>query len=106
MKIRHQGETICISDLKELALANAAGFAEQARSALETGVKNIEVDLSQTAYLDCGGIGALIALRNDAHRNQRDISVRVVNPTPPIKHILHLTHLDSLLESAETSVHA
>lgn len=106
MKICHQGETLCISDLKELALANAAGFAREARSAIETGVKNIIVDLSQTGFLDCGGIGALIALRNDAHRNHREVSLRVVNPTAPVRRILHLTHLDTLLDSAETSVHA
>jgi anti-anti-sigma factor len=106
MKIRHQGETLCISDLKELALANAAGFAEEARSAMETGVKNIVVDLSQTGFLDCGGIGALIALRNNAHRDHRDISVHVVNPTPPVRRILHLTQLDNLLESTETAVGA
>jgi anti-anti-sigma factor len=103
MKIHNQGETLCISDLTELALANAACFAEEARCAIEAGVKNIVVDLSQTGFLDCGGIGALIALRNNAQRNHGDISLRVVNPTAPVRRILHLTQLDGLMESAGTA---
>ncbi|HWF18928.1 MAG TPA: STAS domain-containing protein [Verrucomicrobiae bacterium] len=106
MKIRHQGETVCISDLKELALANAAGFAEEARSAMATGAKSIVVDLSETGFLDCGGIGALIALRNNAQRDHHDISIRVVNPTPPVRRILQLTHLDNLLDSTPAELAA
>jgi anti-anti-sigma factor len=105
MKIYHQGETLRISDVKELALANASGFCEETRSALN-GEKRIVIDLSETGFLDCGGIGALIALRNNALQHRRDISVKVVNPTPSVRRILELTHLDSMLESSEASVAA
>ena len=90
-------DTLCIRCPKELGLANAAGFGAEARAAMETGATNIIVDLAGTGFLDCGGIGALIALRNDAQRVNRNISVQVINPTPPVRRILHLTQLDSLL---------
>lgn len=92
-------EYCCIRGPKELVLANAAGFSAEAHAALERGAKNIVVDLEQTGFLDCGGIGALIALRNDARRLSGDISVRFANPTAPVRKLLHLTHLDGLLET-------
>ena len=106
MKIHREGETLCISDLKELALANAAGFSEKTRDAICDGAKKIVVDLSDTGFVDCGGIGALIALRNNARLNHRDISVQLVNPPAPVKRILQLSHADEIFESAETAVSA
>lgn len=92
-------DEFCIHGPKELVLANADGFGAEARAALRSGAKHIVVDLAETGFLDCGGIGALIALRNDAHRTSADISVHLANPSEPVRQLLHLTHLESLLET-------
>lgn len=101
MKIHQFGETVRISDLKELGLANAAGFGAKARNALAAGAKNIIVDLSATGYVDCGGLGALVALRKDARHHKRNVSIRVVNPTPPVLRMMQLTQLGDLVENTE-----
>jgi anti-sigma B factor antagonist len=101
VKIRQFGETVRISDLKELGLANAASFGAKARSALAAGVKKIIVDLSATGYVDCGGLGALLALRKDARHHNCNVSIRVVNPTPPVLRMIQLTRLGDLVENTQ-----
>ena len=61
-----QGSSLLISEIKELGAANSNGFRDWVRSSLSDGQKNIEVDLSQTTFIDSCGLGALIALHKTA----------------------------------------
>ena len=56
----------------------------------------IEVDLSGTTFLDCGGLGALIALRN-ATRDRKG-RMRLLNPTPPVEQVLNLLEAQRVFE--------
>ena len=47
MKMEVLGDTVRISDVKELGSANANAFRDWVRSSLENGQRNIELDLSQ-----------------------------------------------------------
>jgi anti-sigma B factor antagonist len=96
MKLQIDGETLRISDVKELGAANANSFRDRARAALSEGQRHIEVDLSQTSLLDSCGLGALVALHKTACGRQGGL--RVLNPTPSVQQILELTQLHRVLE--------
>jgi anti-anti-sigma factor len=59
-------------------------------------VKSIELDLSQTIFLDSHGLAALIALRNMMGRCRG--VVRLLNPSPLVEQILELTRLHRVLD--------
>lgn len=98
MKILCEGETLNISDLEELGLANSDGFGREVRAALADGVKNIVIDLSSTRFMDCTGLGALATLSKTARKSQGGFSIRLVNPTPLVRRIVGLTGLDELFQ--------
>jgi len=80
MKIQPGGETLRVSEIQELGAANANAF--EVRGALTDGQKHIEIDLSQTAFIDSCGLGALIALHKTACG--RKGAVHLLNPQPPV----------------------
>src|SRR5437773_10823024 len=96
MKMQIQGDTLQISELNELGAANSNKFRDQARAALNDGQKNIEVDLSQTTFLDSCGLGALIALHKTACSRQG--TVRLLHPMPAVQQILELTRMHQIFE--------
>jgi anti-sigma B factor antagonist len=96
MKIEHEGETMRISGVLQLGAANANDFRDQARAALTDGQKQIEIDLSQTTFIDSCGLGALIALHKTAC--SRKGAVRLLNPQPPVQQILELTRMHHIFQ--------
>jgi anti-sigma B factor antagonist len=96
MKIEHDGETMRISGVLQLGAANANDFRDQARAALTDGQKHIEIDLSQTTFIDSCGLGALIALHKTAC--SRKGAVRLLNPQPPVQQILELTRMHHIFQ--------
>ncbi len=96
MKFLIQGDTLCISEIEELDVANSNNFQSQARAALTTAQKNIEIDLSRTRLLDSCGLGTLISLHKlTAHRNGM---VRLLNPAPGVRQILELTRMHRIFQ--------
>ena len=85
-----------VGGVKELSAANANAFRDQVRGSLADRLKNIEIDLSQTMFLDSCGLGALISLHKTACT--RSGAVRLLNPTPPVQQILELTRLHRVFE--------
>lgn len=96
MKVQNNGEIICISGIKELAAANANAFRDQVRASMTDTHKFIEIDLSETMFLDSCGLGALISLHKTVCA--RNGLVRLVNPTPPVQQILELTRMHRIFE--------
>ena len=77
MKIHDSTDRLTVSNIKELAAGNAESFREEVSSALPPGVKAIEIDLSDTEFVDSCGLGALIALYkqvNNGHEAVRRIA--------------------------------
>jgi len=99
MNIQVDGETLRISDVKELGAVNSNAFRDQARAAMTDAQKNIEINLSQTSFLDSCGLGALIALHKTACG--RNGKVRLLKPTLPVRQILELTRMNRLFEIAD-----
>lgn len=96
MKVQSQGETLNVSNVKELGAANSQAFRDEVRGAMTDVQKNIEIDLSQTTFVDSCGLGALISLhKTTCNRNG---AVRLLNPTPPVRQILELTRMHRIFE--------
>lgn len=96
MKMSANGETLQVYGVRELAAANSNTIRDQVRSALQEGQRNIEIDLSETGFLDSCGLGALIALHKTACG--RKGTLRLVNPMPSVLQILELTRMHRIFE--------
>ena len=80
-------KVLSVAGTRVLTTATASKFRERVFAALN-GHDVIEVDLSDTTFMDCGGLGALIALRNATRdRNGR---MRLLNPKPDVEQVLTL----------------
>jgi anti-sigma B factor antagonist len=96
MKVQLQGDTLTITGIKELGAANSQSFRDQVRAALTDQQRNIEIDLSQTMFLDSCGLGALISLHKTTCG--RNGTVRLLNATPPVRQILDLTRMHRIFD--------
>ena len=97
MKIENTGECISVSDILELTAANSAHFRDEVRSHLSDSSSLIEINLSQTRFMDSSGLGALFALyRATAERD--GVVLRLLNPIPEIEQLLELTQMQQLFE--------
>jgi anti-anti-sigma factor len=102
MKITRAGETLSVSQIEQLAAANSLSFQSELKAALPSDVQQIDIDLSETGFADCTGLGALIALRNCArHCCSANVIIRLLNPKPPIRRIFDLTRLDRIFPIEE-----
>lgn len=98
MKISHKGDNLSISEVPDLSAATSDRFRHDVCKALPGGVRTIEVDLSQTRFVDSCGLGALIGVYNTAARKNGEVSVRLLNPSPPLQQLFELTRLHRIFE--------
>jgi anti-sigma B factor antagonist len=96
MKMEIDGDTLKISEVRELGAANASAFRDLAREAMGEERKNVEIDLSRATFLDSCGLGALIALHKTACA--RNGNVRLLHPPAPVQQILELTRMHHIFE--------
>jgi anti-sigma B factor antagonist len=97
MKIENVGKCLSISEIPELTALNSSRFQDDVRSALVDSPSVIEINLSQTRFMDSSGLGALFALyRATGPRN--GVALRLLNPVPEIEQLLELTQMHVLFE--------
>jgi anti-sigma B factor antagonist len=97
MKIESTGECLSISEIPELTAVNSAVFRDEVSSALKGSQTVLEINLSQTRFMDSSGLGALFALYRAT--SQRDnLVLRLLNPVPEIEQLLELTQMQQLFE--------
>lgn len=97
MKIMNQGECVSISEIQELTASNSAQFRDEVQSALNGSPTVIEINLSQTRFMDSSGLGALFALYR-ATLLRKGVILRLLNPTQEILQLLELTQMHQLFE--------
>ena len=97
MKITQDGESLNISEVKDLSSANSEAFRQEVCKSLPGALKTIEVDMSQTKFVDSCGLGALIGVYKAACR-KGDVTVRLVNPSAPLQQMFELTRLHRIFE--------
>ena len=89
----HGFDTEIVEPPAELDIATAA--EAQRRIVDLTTEERVIVDLSQVHFMDCAGLGALLRAR--AVLEGEGGTMLVVNPTPEVRRVLHLTHTDDLV---------
>src|SRR5688500_10463192 len=97
MTITQHGDSLNVSDVKDLCLVNSDTFRHEFCTSLPASVKTIEVDLSQTRFVDSCGLGALIGVYKTAARNG-DVTLRLVNPSAPLQQMFELTRLHRIFD--------
>ena len=96
MKIFSAGTTLCIADVNELSATTAPALRDNFRAALKPETSAVEIDLSDTKFLDSSGLGALISIQKTMATRQG--SICVVNPTSTVVQVLELTRLHRVIE--------
>ena len=96
MRFEIKGETLSVVEVTELGADNSYKFRERVTAALPDQLHTIEVDLSQTSFLDSCGLGALIWLRKTAR--SRNGTVRLLNPPPGVQTLFDLTRMHNIFE--------
>jgi anti-sigma B factor antagonist len=96
MRLMVNGDTVSIGEIRELGAENCQAFRDQVQSALPDQCRNIDVDLSETRFLDSCGLGALISLRKTASR--RNGTVRLLNPSPRVRLLFDVTRMHHVFE--------
>jgi anti-sigma B factor antagonist len=100
MKVEIRGDVLSIGEIEQLGAGDCQAFREQVNRAWSEDLKQIEVDLSRTTYLDSCGLGALIALYKTA--SLRNGKVRVINPSPRVQRLLDVTRMHRVFEIVRT----
>src|SRR6478609_6855565 len=93
MKILRDGETLSLSNIRQLDAATCQSFRLRVNAALPHNVRRINIDLTRT-QMDCGGLGALLALRKCAREQNHDVDIHLVNPSAAVLRLFSLTHMD------------
>lgn len=96
MKIYSAGPTLHVTDLNELNATTAPALRDNVRAALKPEMTAVELDMSDTKFIDSSGLGALIAIQKTMAAMQGIL--RIVNPTNTVVQVLELTRLHRVLE--------
>ena len=88
-------QVLTVGGFAELTADNNEQFRKEICTALN-GHTTIEIDLSRTTFMDCTGLGALIALRKLARA--RNGGVRLVNPTPTVQRLFDVVRAGQMFE--------
>jgi anti-anti-sigma factor len=92
-------EVLTVAGFAQLTAANIKLFRKKVCSALN-GHTVVEIDLSQTTFMDCAGVAALIGIRKLIRGGKG--AVRLMNPTSPVRQMLELVRAGQILEIVNT----
>ena len=95
MEVEIAAKVLTVGGFAELTAANNELFRKEVCTALN-GHTSIEIDLSRTTFMDCAGLGTLIALRNCTRG--RNGAMRVVDPTPPVRQLFDVVRAGDMFE--------
>ncbi len=89
MKMEINDGVLSLSGIKDLD--GQESLCREVGASLPDTLQAIEVDLSQTEFLNSSGLGELIALQKMALRQCGKVPVRLLNPQPPVEQFFELT---------------
>lgn len=88
---------VTIAPQGRLDTLRALEFRKQLQSVIDSGVKNLVLDLSQTPFLDSAGMAVLVSALKQCRERGGD--ARMVWPqADPVRRILALTKFDRVFE--------
>lgn len=104
MKFATRGDTLSVSEISELDAATANSFQSELADALSADVRIIDLDFSQTAFVDCGGLGALVALRKKASNGHGAPTVRLLNAPKTLQQMVQVMKMESVFPMGSPTV--
>ena len=99
MRTFTHGDTLLVTQFKNLGADNAYLLREFAHAALTDQHRVVDIDLTAADYVDSEGLGALISLHK--RLSARQGKVRLLNPKPMVQQFFQLLKLDHLFESVQ-----
>ena len=96
MRVACSQDSIQVAALSELGASNAGSVRDEVIRSITSERAVVEVDLSETVYVDSAGLGALLAIHKEASKHGG--SVRVLSPSLQVQQVLELTRMHLLLE--------
>src|SRR5690349_14311341 len=95
MEIQQNDQTLSIRGIRELSAANAHAVRDQACAALTPGLEAIELDLSETTFVDSFGLGVIASLFRAASELslKGPPTIRLLHPQPPVQQVFELTRM-------------
>lgn len=96
MKIVHHGDTLNVSEVSELSARNCERFRSELEPLLPQS-RSVRIDLSQTDFMDCRGVSALLALQRLAGGGLDGCRMTVLNPHRCVRRIFGLTGADHIV---------
>ena len=97
LEMRRAGDTQLAAISGEVDLSNARPILDTVAASTPDDTSLVVLDLSATTYLDSAGIAALFRLAERLRGRRQDLRL-VVPPGSPIRAVLHLTHLDHVIQ--------
>ncbi len=97
MKIKQDGHRMSISHIPELSAVNSTVFRDEVQAAIPPTLQTLDIDLSQTRFVDSCGLGALFSLYKTTG-NGSSVKLRLLNPAPQIQQLLELTQMHQFFE--------
>lgn len=96
MNISSNANILQVSEIPELNATSVGSFRDQVKTSLQPSHTQLDLDMSQTRFLDSSGLGALISIHKIIIA--RKGVVRIINPTPQVQQILELTRMHRIFE--------
>lgn len=100
MKLARDTQILTVRGLAELSTVNGHHLRDAINDALTPDLEAIEVDLSETRFVDSSGLGALVSLYqtlDDGQGGHRP-TVRLLRPPPAVRQVLELTGMHHVFE--------
>ena len=98
MNLSAEPDRVRVSGLDRLNVVNCEGFLQLVRSRLPDRCRVVELDCSTIEFIDSAGLGVLISLHKQLAAY--DGRVRLYQPQPLVRELLHLLKLDEIFEIA------
>ncbi len=94
INIQVKNGTVAVDGIRELNATNSSSVRDTVRCTLSDNARTVELDLSEMSFIDCFGLGTLLAVHRMAREHMGN--VRLLNPTPAVQQILELTRMHRL----------
>jgi anti-sigma B factor antagonist len=86
----------------EIDIATAPAIRRFLMAAISGGAVHLDVDISGVAFIGAAGIGVLVAAANRAREAGGSLSL--LAPSPQVRRLLDVLHLDGILPAARRPV--
>lgn len=89
-------ESLHATGLDRLSPSNSAEFKQKVLLRLPADCRLVELDCTTVRFIDSDGLGTLVGIHKRLAAN--DGKVRLHQPTPAVRQLLRLLHLDEIFE--------